>query len=82
MGHQRVKLTQPRSSSPSIIRAEFSDKALCLAVARLIPPPSMGEGQGEDGEVFAKNSGSLYDSLANPVNIAAVPIHLLIVIRL
>lgn len=46
---------QPKLFSLSIIRAELSDKALRLAVAGLIPPPLMGEGQGEGGQVFAND---------------------------
>jgi hypothetical protein len=64
------------------MRAGLSNKALCVAVAGLIPPPSMGESQGEGGQVFAKDLDFLYDSLANPVNITAALIHLLIVIEL
>jgi hypothetical protein len=73
---------QPGSFALSIMRAEVSDKALCVDVASLIPSPStcspydsssrVGEGQGESCRVFARDLDSLYDSLANPVNIAAV----------
>jgi hypothetical protein len=63
------------------MRAELFDKALCVGVAGLLPSPSMREGQGDGGEVFTRDLGFLYDSLANPVNITAAPIRLLIVIK-
>jgi hypothetical protein len=72
---------QPESFALSIMLAELFDKALCVDVAGLIPSPSMGESQGEGGQVFAKDLDIVWDSLANPANIAAVPKHLSIVIK-
>jgi hypothetical protein len=72
---------QPGLFALSIMRAELSDKALCVAVAGLIFAPSMRDGQGQGREVFTRDLDFLYDSLANPANIAAVLAHLSIVIR-
>lgn len=82
---------QPGSFALSIMRAELSDKALCGAVGGLIPSPltcspydssmRVGEARGQGHEVFTRDLGLLYDSLANPVNIAAALIHLFIVIK-
>ena len=72
---------QPGLFALSIIRAELSDKALCVAVAGLISAPSMQEGQGQRCEVFTRDLDFLYDSLANPANMAAVLKHLSIVIK-
>jgi hypothetical protein len=78
-GHQRIRLRQPGLFALSIMRAELSGKTLCVAAAGLIPSPSMGESQGDGGQVFAKDLDIVWDSLANPANIAAVLKHLSIV---
>jgi hypothetical protein len=68
---------QPGLFAPSIIRAELSDKAFLI--------PKAGEStdysefsEGWIQETSAQVRDSLYDSCANPVNITAVAIYLLI----
>ena len=83
---------QPRLFSLSIIRAELPDKTLCLSLDSAIcssltcSPFDSGRREWERTKLRVARSSPrneiLYDSLANPVNMTAVLIHLLIVIKL